>query len=254
MIGLGMVYRSSLQASRVAFLLVRQDCALAAGLHRCIAMIYHGGAPFATRPCPNRRHLASTSSSSDNDDNGTVNKNDKDEKEEKSAVRRRRRRRHNFDLERVPSFEAFQQQQKIRSLYRQFLRLAYKGTAASTTTTTTNIKSNDASSSSSSTTRDDLLQQIRHEFRQVQPRDADPWTVKRALSEGGRRYKELAAMLSLGASVSTTSTAAADGASSSASGADDDRTAKSRQSSTTAWPWHGGKGAAPGKPLSFPKR
>jgi hypothetical protein len=123
-------------------------------------------------------------------------------------TRRRRRSRHKFDLEEVPSFEAFQQQQQTRALYRQFMRLAY-GT----------------------TSRGELVVQIRHEFKQAAGSD-DPWAVKRAFSEGGRRYKELAAMLS---SVPSTKSS---------------KPASPSKASPT-WPWQTGK---QGPPLPFPKR
>jgi len=148
---------------------------------------------------PLSQKLFSSSSSSDNDDVVVT----------KSP--RRRRRRHNFDLDRVPSFEAFQQQQNIRSLYRSFLRLAY-----------------------GSSSRDELVKQVRHEFRQGASSD-DPWTVKRAISDGGKRYKELSAMLS------------------NVPGGKNEPNAqetKNRKSST--WPWQSGKLSS--KPLSFPKR
>jgi hypothetical protein len=119
-----------------------------------------------------------------------------------------RRSRHKFDLEEVPSFEAFQQQQQTRSLYRQFMRLAY-----------------------GSTSREDLAVQIRHEFKQAAASE-DPWAVKRAFSEGGRRYKELAAMLSSVPSAKSTKPAPS-------------------SKSSPAWPWQTGK---PGPPLPFPKR
>lgn len=142
---------------------------------------------------------------------------DDDEKNTKTTRPRRRRRRHNFDVDQVPSFEAFQQQQNIRALYRSFLRLAY-GTAA----------------------RDELVSQIRREFRHAAPADGDPWAVKRALSDGGKRYKELAAMLSSvpGKTVSAASPNDDD---------DDDTTPPS-----PSWPWQ--SGTPPSKPLAFPKR
>ena len=59
--------------------------------------------------------------------------------------KRRRRRRHNFDLQQIPSFEAFQQQQSIRAMYRQFMRLAY----------------------GSSSAKDELIAQVRRELGRV---------------------------------------------------------------------------------------
>ena len=131
---------------------------------------------------------------------------------------RRRRRRHNFNLQQIPSFEVFQQQQNIRSLYRQFLRLSYR-----------------------SSSKEDLTFQIRREFRQVVPSD-DPWALKRALSEGGRRYKELSAMLSSvpgGGKHPPKETAS---------------NSESSNQEAIAWPWQGGKSGVTSKPMGFPKR
>ena len=77
----------------------------------------------------------------------------------------------------MPSFHDFQRQQKVKSLYRSFLRLAYQTPSPQ-----------------------DLLSQIRPEFRQSNV--ATEWDRKRALSEGQKRYKELSAML--GSSVRST--------------------------------------------------
>eukprot|EP00977_Amphora_coffeiformis_P012167 scaffold2992_cov214-Amphora_coffeaeformis.AAC.49 len=155
---------------------------------------------------PLSQRAFSTSSSSDNDD-VVITK----------TTPRRRRRRHNFDLDQVPSFEAFQQQQNIRALYRSFLRLAY-----------------------GSSSRHELVQQVRREFRQGVPLD-DPWALKRAISDGGKRYKELSAMLS-----------SVPGSSKNAPPASQETQKASKKSSSSAWPWQGGK--SPGKPLAFPKR
>jgi hypothetical protein len=86
---------------------------------------------------------------------------------------RRRRRRTSFgadSIDSIPSFQDFQQQQAVRNQYRQFMRLV-RPLAASP----------------------DLKQQIRREFRHTAATDS--WQVKRALSEGNRRFKDLSAML-----------------------------------------------------------
>lgn len=158
----------------------------------------------------------------------TNNLGEKDDKESTASTKPRRRRRHNFDLHQVPSFQAFQQQQQIRSLYRQFLRLAYNSSA-----------------------KDELVAQIRREFRQVSSSDDnDPWALKRALSEGGRRYKELSAMLG-----SVPSTGGRQQETEQEDNVDSSNSYKSNQSTkpSAPWPWQGNKNSG-GKPLSFPKR
>jgi hypothetical protein len=103
-----------------------------------------------------------------------------------SPSRTRRRKRPAFDnLDEVPSFQVFQQKTQVRSLYRQYLRT---------------IAPLDAIQ------RVELLGQIQCEFRKlpmtttaaaITLTDASKthWEVQRALSEGKRRLKELAAML-----------------------------------------------------------
>ncbi len=84
-----------------------------------------------------------------------------------------KRRRHRFltnnenDTKKILSLKDFQQQAQVRNLYRQYLRLIPKASSP------------------------ELLQQVRNEFR-----SADHQDLARALSEGRRRYKDLAAMLS----------------------------------------------------------
>ena len=97
------------------------------------------------------------------------------EGEAKPKARRRRRHRFRTTTDDIPSFQEFQQQVKVRSLFRQFLRL------------TSPIASDDVSS--------DLRTQIRREFRANTGNQLDQWDIKRALSEGGKRLKELSAML-----------------------------------------------------------
>jgi hypothetical protein len=87
-----------------------------------------------------------------------------------------RRRRHRFgNVDNLPSFAEFQQQQKVRKLYRDFVRLAY--------TSVTDRRA-----------QKDMVRQIRHEFKTTSA-TTDAWNTKRAVSEGTRRYKDVAAML-----------------------------------------------------------
>jgi len=89
-----------------------------------------------------------------------------------STRRPRKRHRHRFrTTEEIPSFHEFQLQQRVRSLYRQFTRLVL---------------------TQQQSARRDLQNQIRREFRLPQQ---DQWHVKRSVSEGNRRFKELSAML-----------------------------------------------------------
>lgn len=84
----------------------------------------------------------------------------------------KKRKRHQFlvDQKNIPSFHDFQQNIQIRNLYRKFVRLDKK--MAST-----------AGGSSSN-----ILPQIRYEFRQPLH---DSFSIKRAISEGNRKYQEL---------------------------------------------------------------
>lgn len=111
-----------------------------------------------------RCRAASTSSFTDDD---SVEEQDPPER----RVPRRRRQRHRFQVDEVPSFHEFQQQQRARGLYRQFCRLVWP-----------------------TPQRTELVRQVRHEFLQAAS-TKDEWQVKRALSEGSRRLKELSAML-----------------------------------------------------------
>mmetsp|Transcript_4411 Transcript_4411/g.12226 ORF Transcript_4411/g.12226 Transcript_4411/m.12226 type:complete len:302 (+) Transcript_4411:123-1028(+) len=117
-----------------------------------------------------------------------------------SGHRQRRRQRHRFDqnqfLDDIPSFETFQLQQQTRRLYRQFLRLIYQALGGNHNHNHNNHDKNNNNSSSSSSSRDELLQQVRRQFRSANA--ADPmsnWDVKRAHSEGGKRLKELSSLL-----------------------------------------------------------
>jgi hypothetical protein len=141
-----------------------------------------------------------------------------------TPVGRKRGQRPSFMslLNSIPSFKDFQIQQQVRSLYRQFLRLA-RGPEGP-----------------------ELRRQIRHEFR-VTSSSAERWEIQRALSEGGRRHKELATML--GSSVVTTpKTASQVGEGPTSDNGDFDRSGsrggqwanlpKSAQPASSAvWPW-----------------
>jgi len=148
-----------------------------------------------------------------------------------SSPARRKRHRHRFNnfTEEIPSFQEFQQKQQVRSLYRKFTRLVYK---------------------TASGTRTDLQNQIRREFRLPQ---ADSWHIKRSVSEGNRRYKELAAMLGSSVTDSNNTSTSSNGAAK----------PSSIPASSTAvnWPWNNssnGAGASCGKPpqrpLPFPPK
>jgi hypothetical protein len=143
--------------------------------------------------------------------------------EAKPPKRRRRRTAFGADgVAAIPSFEEFQQQVAIRTLYRQFLRL---------------VKPLKDSSP-------EIGPQIRREFRVSA---VDSWQAKRALSEGGRRYKELAAML---------------GTPSDSNGTQKDTDAEDvtqtpeqqRAMSKSAYPWQQSEGTAQPQPSRFPKK
>lgn len=151
--------------------------------------------------------------------------NDDDETPLTETSNRRKRRRHRFQVESIPSFQDFQQQQRTRGLYRQFLRLVWD-----------------------TPQRKDFLSQIRHEFQNVAV--GDDWQRKRALSEGSRRLKELSAML--GTSVAAQKSGRDDG-----TGRDDN---SSGQTSTLAppstselWPWQRQEATLHG-PVSYPPK
>jgi hypothetical protein len=128
----------------------------------------------------------------------------------------RRRHRFNFNTEEIPSFHDFQVKVKVRRLFRQFMRL----------------------SDPVSNPRE-LKEQIRREFRASGGAGTiDSWHVKRALSEGTRRYKELSAMLSTmptgksSSSPSTTSTTSTDM----------DDVSNHSEESIAPWPWQRNEG------------
>ena len=133
-----------------------------------------------------------------------------------SAPQKRRRQRHQFSkrgskgedhLEKIPSFQDFQRQAQVRSLYRHYLQLIYRHFA-------------DQSS------RLDMIHQVRREFKQDL---TDVWQVKRAISEGNRRLKELASML--GNSVQG---AAREERSTSSTGGSNDKADSGKRA---LWPW-----------------
>lgn len=140
-----------------------------------------------------------------------------------------KRRRHRFHVDNIPSFQDFQQQQQIRSLYRQYLRLIWP-----------------------TSQRGDFLAQVRVEFRNT-PAD-DDWQRKRAMSEGSRRLKELSAML--GSSI--VSRRARDNG----SGADNDESLEFRPqqhssvppASSDQWPWQREEEILPRPPMLFPPK
>jgi hypothetical protein len=139
------------------------------------------------------------------------------EGEAKPKARRRRRHRFRTTTDDIPSFQDFQQQVKVRSLFRQFLRL------------TSPIASEDVSS--------DLRAQIRREFRANTGNQLDQWDIKRALSEGGKRLKELSAMLhSIPMKKSV----------------DNDAVSTQEKPEESQWPWQSDKPRAP--PLRFPSK
>jgi hypothetical protein len=137
----------------------------------------------------------------------------------------RKRRRHRFHVDSIPSFQDFQQQQRARSLYRQYLRLIWP-----------------------TSQRGDFLVQVRHEFR-IAPAD-DDWQRKRALSEGSRRLKELGAML--GSSIVSRKARddnSADDHESNARGQPPVHASTSKQ-----WPWQRQEDALPSRPIPFPPK
>lgn len=144
-----------------------------------------------------------------------------------------RRRRHRFGgggADEIPSFRDFQQQSQVRSLYRQFARLVYN--------------------SSTTAGAPELQSQIRREFRLAQP---DSWHIQRALSEGGRRYKELSAML--GNSVIVPGRTERPSTNTPASRAAVQVPAPPPASTTSEWPWNQPPGAGTRqRPTQFPPK
>jgi hypothetical protein len=136
------------------------------------------------------------------------------DKASSSPPRKRKRHRFSVNTDDIPSFQDFQQHVKVRSLYRQFLRL------------TGPINSGQASA--------ELRVQIRREFRATSS-TADKWDIKRAMSEASRRYKDLSAMLQSVPSRKTTATT--------------DET-----STASLWPWQTDSQADHPPPRPFPSK
>lgn len=153
---------------------------------------------------------------------------------------RPRRKRHVFrgkKLENVPSFHDFQLQTQIRHLYRRYIRLVWHNAAATT-----------SNSTSTGGIRRDIMATIKSEFRRVP--NSDPWETKRALSEGNRRYKELASMLN-----TTSMTNLRNKEIKSPHEQNDARS--ETMSSTNVWPWHNNNpkiGNTLQRPLPFPPK
>ena len=146
----------------------------------------------------------------------------------------RNRRRHRFGrADEIPSFRDFQKQMQVRSLYRQFTRLVR------------------TSSPTASSNGPELQGQIRREFRLPQQ---DSWHIQRALSEGGRRYKELSAML--GNSVKRNrQTTATPIDSSQPTYANSSSSNAPPASITSKWPWNQTiKNGPPQRPSPFPPK
>jgi hypothetical protein len=138
-----------------------------------------------------------TSSNSNNETNQSNNST--------TITTSKRRIRHTFrnnnTIDTIPSFRDFQQTIQIRTLYRQFIRLFKKtrhGTSSdnNNTNTTTN---NDTTSTASK----ELKDQVRREFRQ---QHTDNWSIKKALSEGTRRYEDLSAMIGMPSTITLSDT------------------------------------------------
>jgi hypothetical protein len=144
---------------------------------------------------------------------------------------RRRRRRTAFgadSIDAIPSFQEFQQQQAVRVQYRQFLRLVRPVKVSSP----------------------ELAPQIRREFRNSQAADGDSWNIKRALSEGTRRYKELSAMLGNQTKVIESSKKNPNDNDDSTTNNHPHQQAKSQ----SAWPWQQASGTFRPKPSRFPSK
>jgi hypothetical protein len=140
---------------------------------------------------------------------------------DEAKPRKSRRRRTAFGADSVadiPSFAEFQQLLAVRSLYRQFLRLVRP------------LKDSSP----------EIGPQIRREFRVTA---VDSWQTKRALSEGGRRYKELAAMLGSQTKEHTTQ-----------DGVDTSSPQHQRAISKSAYPWQQDSGSFQPKPSRFPSK
>lgn len=137
----------------------------------------------------------------------------------------RQRKRHSFlrspgRLENVPSFSDFQQQLRVKSLYRQYFRLIYQ------------------SLSRDDTSRKEMMSQVRDEFRAQSRSATSPWDAKRAISEGTKRFKELSSMM--GNSVVTEKPKTDD------DGDENDGTSSRRTTTNVGlWPWQQKRQSSP---------
>jgi hypothetical protein len=162
-----------------------------------------------------------------------------------SSRRVRHKFRNNNTIDSIPSFRDFQQTIQIRTLYRQFIRL-FK-----------NRHSGGGTGEDSS--KNDLKDQVRREFRQ---QHTDSWSVKKALSEGKRRYKDLSAMIgmrdtTLESSSSSTMTSLAEQnitTSSHDSNNNNNEINDHSKGNKQQWPWNTPNNKIIQKPLRFPKK
>jgi hypothetical protein len=171
------------------------------------------------------------------------------EKPEPSRRNSSRRQRHTFlrssstdlDLDIVPSFAEFQQQVRVKSMYRQYLRLIYQKFLV--------VSSTNDDKSSSTAGRDEMIAQVRQEFKKQSNNNSSmsAWGVKRAMSEGSRRFKELSSMLgnSVVVNVETTTSASEDDDEDADNGSQLRRNGSAASSSSSSldnsgkylWPW-----------------
>jgi hypothetical protein len=143
--------------------------------------------------------------------------------------RKRIRRTRSGLKENIPDFKDFQIQQQVRGLYRRFTRLA------------------------SSTQQREVQDQIRREFRL--PR-TDRFHIQRAVSEGHRRYKELAAMLlsSVPGVRTKEQNEALDGLAESPQQEQQLDSTSATSCNREDWPWNKPSNSKPSRPLAFPPK
>jgi hypothetical protein len=160
-----------------------------------------------------------------------------------------RRKRHVFrgkNIENLPSFHDFQLQMQIRQLYRKYVRLVWHSSTKRQQESAT-ITTNGSATSRSPNMRRDMMATVKSEFRKSP--HSDSWEIKRALSEGNRRYKELASMLSTTSMMNGTNNELS--FTNGIVGADDENI-----SLKNVWPWNNMKRSneVPQRPLSFPPK
>jgi hypothetical protein len=161
------------------------------------------------------------STTADNKDSSKVEVTKTATPDETTKPRKSRRRRTAFGADSVadiPSFADFQQLLAVRKLYRQFLRLVRP------------LKDSSP----------EIGPQIRREFRVTA---VDSWQTKRALSEGGRRFKELSAMLGSQTKEHTNQ-----------NDVDTSSPQHQRAISKSAYPWQQSSGTFQPKPSRFPSK